>query len=107
MKRMNWMRIIGISLIAVPTFAAEVYRDGIAVNVVSPLAAVATPGVAALGLMPDATTHVEPLEQMVEATLALAVADPAVLTGRVVTSDRILAELGREIRALDGSPYVP
>ena len=82
--------------------AAEVHRHGVAVNVVSPVAAVATPGVLALGLMPDANTHVEPLEQMVEATLALATGDPAALTGRVVTSAAILTELRREVRGLDG-----
>ena len=82
--------------------AAEVHRHGVAVNVVSPVAAVATPGVLALGLMPDADTHVEPLEQMVEATLALATGDPAALTGRVVTSAAILTELRREVRGLDG-----
>ena len=85
--------------------AAEVCRHRIAVNVVSPVAAVATAGVAALGLMPDATTHVEPLEQMAEATLVLATGDAATLTGRIVTSDVILRELGREIRGLDGSPW--
>src|SRR4051794_34758570 len=47
--------------------AAEVYRNGIAVNVVSPVAAVATPGVVALGLTPGDDTHVEPVEQMAEA----------------------------------------
>ena len=87
--------------------AAEVHRHGVAVNVVSPVAAVATPGVLALGLMPDADTHVEPLEQMVEATLALATGDPQTLTGRVVTSAAILRELGREVRALDGTTFTP
>ena len=87
--------------------AAEVYRHGVAVNVVSPVAAVTTPGVLALGLMPDADTHVEPLEQMVEATLALATGDPQTLTGRVVTSAAILTELGREVRGLDGGAFTP
>lgn len=85
--------------------AAEVHRHGVAVNVVSPVAAVATPGVLALGLMPDADTHVEPLEQMVEATLALATGDPQTLTGRVVTSEAILTELGRTVRSLDGTEF--
>ena len=85
--------------------AAEVHRHGVAVNVVSPVAAVATPGVLALGLMPDGDTHVEPLEQMVEATLALATGDPQALTGRVVTSEAILTELGRTIRGLDGGVF--
>ena len=87
--------------------AAEVHRHGVAVNVVSPVAAVATPGVLALGLMPDADTHVEPLEQMVEATFALTTGDPQTLTGRVVTSAAILTELGREVRGLDGRAFTP
>lgn len=87
--------------------AAEVHRHGVAVNVVSPVAAVATPGVLALGLMPDADTHVEPLEQMVEATLALATGDPGNLTGRVVTSEAILTELKRKVHGLDGRAFTP
>lgn len=87
--------------------AAEVHRHGIAVNVVSPVAAVATPGVAALGLMPGDDTHVEPVEQMVEAALVFATADAATLTGRVTTSGHILDELDREIRNLDGSRRAP
>ena len=79
------------------------HRHGIAVNVVAPVAAVATPGVVAMGLMPGDDTHVEPVEQMAEAVLALATGDPATLTGRVVTSAAILAELGRPVRNLDGS----
>ncbi len=83
--------------------AAEVHRHGIAVNVVAPVAAVATPGVVAMGLMPGDDTHVEPVEQMAEAVLALATGDPATITGRVVTSEALLAELGRPVRNLDGS----
>jgi len=87
--------------------AAEVHRHGIAVNAVAPVAAVATPGVVAMGLMPGDDTHVEPVEQMAEAVLALATGDPAVLTGRTVTSAAILAELDRAVRNLDGSERTP
>lgn len=87
--------------------AAEVHRDGIAVNVVAPVAAVATPGVVAMGLMPGDDTHVEPVEQMAEAVLALATGDPATLTGRIVTSEALLAELDRPVRNLDGSERTP
>jgi NAD(P)-dependent dehydrogenase (short-subunit alcohol dehydrogenase family) len=83
--------------------AAEVHRHGIAVNTVAPVAAVATPGVEAMGLMPGDDTYVEPVEQMAEAVLALATGDPGRLTGRVVTSEAVLAELGRPVRNLDGS----
>ena len=87
--------------------AAEVHRHGITVNVVSPVAAVATPGVVALGLMPGENTHVEPVEQMAEAALALATADPSKLTGWIGTSGELLDHLGREIRGLDGGPFIP
>jgi len=87
--------------------AAEVHRHGIAVNAVAQVAAVATPGVVAMGLMPGDDTHVEPVEQMAEAVLALATGDPAVLTGRTVTSAAILAELDRAVRNLDGSERTP
>jgi citronellol/citronellal dehydrogenase len=87
--------------------AAEVYRHGIAVNAVAPVAAVATPGVEAMGLMPGDDTYVEPVEQMAEAVLALATGDPATLTGRIVTSEQILTELDRPVRNLDGSERTP
>lgn len=87
--------------------AAEVHRHGITVNVVSPVAAVATPGVVALGLMPGEDTHVEPVEQMAEAALALATADPATLTGWIGTSHDLLAELGRVVHGLDGGAFTP
>ena len=87
--------------------AAEVHRHGIAVNVVSPVAAVATPGVEAMGLTPAPGTHVEPVEQMVEAVLALATGDPTTLTGRIVTSNALLGELERRVRNLDGSERSP
>ena len=87
--------------------AAEVHRHGVAVNVVAPVAAVATPGVVAMGLMPGDDTYVEPVEQMAEAVLALATGDPATLTGRIVTSAEILTELDRPVRNLDGSDRTP
>lgn len=86
--------------------AAEVYGDGIAVNSLAPVAAVRTPGADALvGDVLDANPEiVEPLELFVEASLALAVADPAALTGRICYSRPLLRELGRDYRELDGSP---
>ena len=85
--------------------AAELYPDGIAVNALSPVAAVITPGVKAMGLDQwiDASM-IEPVEAMAEAALALCSGDPATLTGRVAFSLTLLAELGRPIRALDGTP---
>jgi hypothetical protein len=69
------------------------------------VAAVRTPGADALvGDVLDANPEiVEPLELFVEAALALAVADPVSLTGRVCYSRPLLQELGRDYRELDGS----
>ena len=88
--------------------AAEVYADGVAVNSLAPVAAVRTPGADALvGDVLDANPEiVEPLELFVEAALALAVADPVSLTGRICFSRPLLQELGREYRELDGSARV-
>jgi len=84
--------------------AAELHSDGIAVNALSPVAAVITPGVKAMGIdqwIDD--SMIEPVEAMAEAALALCSGDPATLTGRVAYSLPLLAELGRPIRALDGA----
>ena len=48
---------------------------------------------------------IEPPEVIAEAALALASCDPTELTGRVTYSGDLLAEFGRELRALDGSPF--
>jgi NAD(P)-dependent dehydrogenase (short-subunit alcohol dehydrogenase family) len=79
--------------------AAEVSPYGVAVNSLAPVAAVATPGAVAMDLVPADPAHVEPVEQMAEAALALCTGD---LTGRVVTSGALLAELGRAVHTLDG-----
>ena len=61
--------------------AAEVSPYGVAVNSLAPVAAVATPGAVAMGLVPADPAHVEPVEQMAEAAVALCTL--ADLTGRV------------------------
>jgi citronellol/citronellal dehydrogenase len=86
--------------------ASELFADGIAVNAVAPVAAVRTPGADALvaDLMARNPALVEPMEVMVEAILALCTGDPATLTGRIVLSGPLLAELGITPRSLDGTP---
>ena len=82
--------------------AGELHEDGIVVNSMAPVAAVLTPGVEALGIVPQAARDAaEPVEAMAEAALALCV--PGCPTGRVAYSLRLLEELGRPIRTLDGS----
>jgi citronellol/citronellal dehydrogenase len=84
--------------------ASEVYTDGIAVNALLPVAGVWTPGFDELvGRITQRPDLLEPMEQMAEAALALVRGDPAVLTGRIVTSAAILSELGTAVRTLDGS----
>jgi NAD(P)-dependent dehydrogenase (short-subunit alcohol dehydrogenase family) len=82
--------------------AAELSGENVAVNTLAPVAAVLTPGVRAIGadrwIDPS---MVEPVEAMAEAALALACCAPE-LTGRVAYSLRLLEELGRPIRTLDG-----
>ncbi len=87
--------------------AAELYNGNIAVNSLAPVAAVRTPGADLLvGDVMDANPNiVEPLELFVEAVVALATCDPAITTGRILSSRPFLAELGREVRALDGGPF--
>jgi citronellol/citronellal dehydrogenase len=75
--------------------AAEVYADGIAVNVLSPSGLVATPGTIFHGLtrgVPE--DRLESADVMAEAALALVSGDPAVLTGRVAYARPLLEELG-------------
>jgi len=83
--------------------AAELHADGIAVNALAPVAAVITEAVRASGadrwIEPS---MIEPIEAMAEAALALVSGDPEKLTGRVAYSLRLLEELGRAVRTLDG-----
>ena len=75
--------------------AAEVWSDGIAVNVLSPSGLVLTPGVVHHKL--DTFTpkdRQEPVEYMAEAAYALCSGDPKVLTGKVTYAKPILEELG-------------
>jgi citronellol/citronellal dehydrogenase len=84
--------------------AAELHGERIAVNALAPVAAVLTEGVRATGadrwIEPS---MIEPVEAMAEAALALVTGDPEKLTGRITYSLRLLEELGREVRGLDGS----
>lgn len=87
--------------------AAELSEAGIAVNALAPVQAVITPGVKLVGadkwIEPS---MIEPVEAMAEAALALCCCDPEKLTGRITYSLRLLEELGREVRTLDGrAPY--
>ena len=84
--------------------ASECEGQGIAVNALSPQAAIATPALVA-GKWIDEEMF-EPLETMAEAALALCSGDPAVLTGRLAFSLQLLLELRRPVRDLAGDALV-
>ncbi len=84
--------------------AAEVEGQGIAVNALTPQAAILTPALEAAresgAIHPDLF---EPLETMVEAALALCTASPDGLHGRIGYSLALLEDLSRPVRTLDGA----
>ena len=73
--------------------AAEVHRDGIAVNVLSPSGLVATPGVVHHGLTRNVPEQfLEPPEAMAEAAHVLCTGDPATVTGQITYAQQLLKE---------------
>jgi citronellol/citronellal dehydrogenase len=78
----------------------DLYGRGIAVNALAPEAAVMTPHAAAVANLPPDKT--EPMETFVSAAHALLTGDPGKLTGRIAYSLSLIAELGVEVRTLDG-----
>jgi len=83
-------------------WACELGEVPIAVNALAPVGAVASEGALAVGGW-DERDHVEPVEAMAEAALQLCHRPASDLSGRVVRSLPLLAELGVSIRSLDGS----
>jgi NAD(P)-dependent dehydrogenase (short-subunit alcohol dehydrogenase family) len=85
--------------------AEELYPHHIAVNSLSPQAAVRTAATAMyyVGLSEDAY---EPVETMAEAALALCTGEPQTVTGRVVRSLELLVELERPVFGLEGEHLV-
>jgi NAD(P)-dependent dehydrogenase (short-subunit alcohol dehydrogenase family) len=84
--------------------ASECEDQGIAVNALTPQAAIATPDLVAAGWIDE--VMFEPMDTMAEAALALCTADPAVLTGRIAYSLQLLVELQRPVRDLHGEELV-
>jgi NAD(P)-dependent dehydrogenase (short-subunit alcohol dehydrogenase family) len=88
--------------------AAEAEGHGLAVNALTPGAAIATDAIVASGAIArmageDAIEWVfEPVDTMAEAALALCSGDPDVLTGRIAYSLQLLLELDRPVRDLRG-----
>jgi NAD(P)-dependent dehydrogenase (short-subunit alcohol dehydrogenase family) len=86
------------------TAASECDGQGVAVNALTPQAAIATPSLVAAGWIDEAMF--EPLDTMAEAALALCSGDPAVLTGRIAFSLQLLLELKRPVLDLQGEHLV-
>jgi NAD(P)-dependent dehydrogenase (short-subunit alcohol dehydrogenase family) len=86
------------------TAASECEGDGIAVNALTPQAAIATPSLVAAGWIDQ--TMFEPLETMAEAALVLCSGDPTVITGRIAYSLQLLLELRRPVYDLEGVTLV-
>jgi NAD(P)-dependent dehydrogenase (short-subunit alcohol dehydrogenase family) len=86
--------------------AMELYADKIAVNALSPEAAVLTEHssdiVHKLG-----PSVIEPVETFVEAALSLVCGDPRVLTGRIAYSLSLIKELDLAVHELDGRSLLP
>lgn len=83
-------------------WAVELSREGIAVNALAPVGAVASEGALAVGNW-DERDHLEPVEAMAEAALQLCHRPAAELSGNVARSLPLLSGLGMEIHTLDGS----
>lgn len=82
------------------TAASECDGHGVAVNALTPQAAIATPSLVAAGWIDE--SMFEPLETMAEAALALCSGDTDALTGRIAYSLQLLVELQRPVLDLHG-----
>lgn len=91
--------------------AAEVHKQHVAINCLTPEYAVLTETVkdllsSAPTLTSDPSWQEEPIEVMAEAALALCLASPALTNGQVLSSVRYLKSLGRSVRSLDGCNFI-
>jgi citronellol/citronellal dehydrogenase len=73
------------------SLAAELYRDGIAVNAAAPSKPVATPGAGTLDLAKSGT---ESIELITETVFRLCTGDPTTLTGRIAHTEPFLRDAG-------------
>jgi NAD(P)-dependent dehydrogenase (short-subunit alcohol dehydrogenase family) len=87
------------------TAASECEGQGIAINALTPQAAISTPSLVTAGWINE--DMFEPLDTMAETALALCSGDPAVLTGRIAFSLQLLIELNRPVYDLAGEELVP
>ncbi|RVT93166.1 SDR family NAD(P)-dependent oxidoreductase [Sphingomonas crocodyli] len=87
--------------------AGELQEANIAVSAVAPVAAIATPGVTALGIVTPETAHwFEKVEHIAEATLALVTLPAKERTGVIAFSYQYLDTIGRSTMSLDGKTVI-
>src|SRR4030095_6297930 len=84
--------------------ASEPEAQGIAVNALTPQAAIATRDLVAAGWIEE--HWFAPLETMAETALLLSTGAPAKLAGRIAYSLQLLLELRRPVRDLHGTSLV-
>ena len=86
--------------------AIECCEHNVRINSNSPSGGARTPGALAASKMFNRyPQYAEPLETISEAVLALCEPTESMITGRVMTSGSLLADLRRRVRALDGGPF--
>jgi NAD(P)-dependent dehydrogenase (short-subunit alcohol dehydrogenase family) len=86
--------------------AIECVQYGVRINSISPSGGVRTPGALAASSMLNRFPHYgEPPETMAEAVLALCENRMPMITGCILTSGALLADLSRPVRALNGGPF--
>ena len=86
--------------------AIECWERGVRINSISPSGGARTPGALAASKMFNRyPQYAEPLETISEAVLALCEPVEPMITGRVLTSGALLADLRRPVRGLDGGPF--
>jgi NAD(P)-dependent dehydrogenase (short-subunit alcohol dehydrogenase family) len=87
--------------------AAELHSHNIAVNVVAPVLAVYTAGLAALNLGITADHPIcEPVEDIAEAAVDILSRAPMQFTGQVEYSHQFLQRIGRSTSSLDGTRVI-
>ena len=86
--------------------AMEVAADNVAVNTLAPVEAVASEGALKSGSIDD-IAHMEPIEAMAEAALALCSRPQDRLSGRIALSLPLLRELDVTVMGLDGTSPLP
>jgi NAD(P)-dependent dehydrogenase (short-subunit alcohol dehydrogenase family) len=109
-ERKSYTTIYGMAKAALDRMSSglsvECWQHNIRVNSISPSGGARTPGALAASKMFNRYPHyAEPLETMCEAVLALCEPLEPMITGRVLTSGALLADLRRPVRGLDGGPF--